>query len=636
LNLPAERPSSKYWLPALALVAGVVVVAVAGFFALQGPTGSTLATRQQHAPSTSTSSDLVQAVDALRNMSTGGGDAGPRIVFYLNQWLTSAPPPATPWTPDPMVESIPRIVRMSPGLALLDSPEFAEQNLIELFEQIPKLRNDSAALQARLAAFHWDLSYLQQCLWLHEIAERTRREPPPERLAPWLAEFEKSAGVSEAEQLAAAERMFDWTVRNIQLDPLPPPPPGPAATVGQASTDPIPASMLGQLGPGYGHVPLMTLLEGHGDAWERARVFILLCRQSGVPAVMLGYLDEEVANTPIPWVPGVLIGSELYLFDTQLGLPLPGPGGKGIATLVQARDDAAILSQLDIEGGPKYPLNKDKLASIVALIDAEPGALSRRMQLLEGALPSGDRMALSIRPSLLDARLRKCKGVGSVSLWRVPLEANLYHVAWQARLYSEPQLAQDHQRQNALSNPSLMAGRTLHLAGEFETVEQKPGARTLYLQARPPDQEVDALQTSGRAREAMGISQQLPQDPAQRDAILAVHLAATRRAKQNATYWLGLTYFDVGKYEAAVEWLNERVLGAPLPSFWDAGARYNLGRCFEALGQPEKAIPLYEGSKSPQQHGNLLRAKWLKERAQATAESAAPAESGEPDASAPR
>ena len=45
---------------------------------------------------------------------------------------------------------------------------------------------------------------------------------------------------------------------------------------------------------------------------------------------------------------------------------------------------------------------------------------------------------------------------------------------------------------------------------------------------------------------------------------------------------------------------------------WTDGARYNAARCYEALGELEKAIELLETGDSPQQHGNLLRAKMLR------------------------
>ena len=45
------------------------------------------------------------------------------------------------------------------------------------------------------------------------------------------------------------------------------------------------------------------------------------------------------------------------------------------------------------------------------------------------------------------------------------------------------------------------------------------------------------------------------------------------------------------------------------PSPWTPGARYNLARCYEQLGQSSLARQWLESDKeSPQRHGNLLRA----------------------------
>jgi tetratricopeptide (TPR) repeat protein len=79
----------------------------------------------------------------------------------------------------------------------------------------------------------------------------------------------------------------------------------------------------------------------------------------------------------------------------------------------------------------------------------------------------------------------------------------------------------------------------------------------------------------------------------------------------NAAYWLGLLLFDDGNYDVAIQWLERDELHAP-DSPWAAGARYNLGRAYEALGKFDEAISQYEKDTSPQRHGNRLRAKSLK------------------------
>ena len=89
-------------------------------------------------------------------------------------------------------------------------------------------------------------------------------------------------------------------------------------------------------------------------------------------------------------------------------------------------------------------------------------------------------------------------------------------------------------------------------------------------------------------------------------------------AKADASYWLGLLSYDVGNYEVAADWLLTRTLKATPDGPWTAGARYNLARAYEALGEVAQAIELLQGDDSPQRHGNLLRARQLRETLEST------------------
>ena len=60
---------------------------------------------------------------------------------------------------------------------------------------------------------------------------------------------------------------------------------------------------------------------------------------------MLATPDPKSPDGLRPWIPALVSGGNLYLFDTTYGLPIPGPKGQGIATLAQA---AAAL------GTPKW------------------------------------------------------------------------------------------------------------------------------------------------------------------------------------------------------------------------------------------------------------------------------------------
>jgi tetratricopeptide (TPR) repeat protein len=120
------------------------------------------------------------------------------------------------------------------------------------------------------------------------------------------------------------------------------------------------------------------------------------------------------------------------------------------------------------------------------------------------------------------------------------------------------------------------------------------------------------LANSDFYRKSIGLDAALPEDPQQQKAFLEEFIAIARDGKFNATYWLGLTYYESGKYETAVEWLGERTVQADPPSPWTPGARYNLARCYEQLGALDVARRWLESdTDSPQRHGNLLRARLL-------------------------
>jgi hypothetical protein len=544
--------------------------------------------------------NLTLALDSLRKLAEADDyQPAQRTIFYLNQWLSAEPAAKGAWEPDRLIRSLPRALREMPG----SDPQKPEDQ--PWIKDLSKLQFHSENLE--------EIQYLQQNLWLHDVAAHVRREPPAPRLKPWLKEIETSVGLPEAEQLATAERLLDWTTRNVQLDPLPPIPKDPLATAGTPEAA-LP-SALGQVGPGYSHLPLEILIYGHGDAHERARIFILLCRQVGIDAVMLAF-PEEQSTARRGWLPAALIGGKLYLFDTSLGLPIPGADGKGIATLDQVRKEPAILRQLDVDGVGKYPVSDaDFKQGIWAQIDAEPSALARRMALLQEAMPKATRLALATQPTQIEAAVRKSNSIDGVSLWRAPYDALMYRGGKLMRARTDPQLAGNLNRLQFLFQPDrpLMKGRNLHLQGRFENEDRKFGARSLYLQCRKSDREIDALVTNEFYRKFAKIEEHLPHNPQQREAAIQTISDVAREEKFYATFWLGLTYFEAGRYDAAIEWLGERTVQVSPPSPWTPAARYNLSRCYEQLGKMDLARQWLESDKdSPQRLGNMVRARMLK------------------------
>ena len=153
------------------------------------------------------------------------------------------------------------------------------------------------------------------------------------------------------DDLERTVRVFKWIMQQIQLVP--------AGSLGSLQLPHVPAR------------PYDVLLRGmaaeEGGMWaERSWLFMSLCRQLDIDAGLLTYSKGNVVeplvmttgpqgpagslaipvNKPkplIPWVCGALIHNQVYLFDARVGLPIPGPDGRGVATLEQAMNDPALL-----------------------------------------------------------------------------------------------------------------------------------------------------------------------------------------------------------------------------------------------------------------------------------------------------
>ncbi len=139
-----------------------------------------------------------------------------QIVDRLNQWIRPEKPPAD-WQADPMLSELPK--------PLADLPQVKNLGLMEFS------RFDGYALQ--------------EAAWLRDVSRWARGE--------------------KLDDLERAESLFDWVVRNIQVE--------------ADSPNRIPL------------FPWETLFFGRGTARERAWVYILLLRQMDIDAALLA-IDE--------------------------------------------------------------------------------------------------------------------------------------------------------------------------------------------------------------------------------------------------------------------------------------------------------------------------------------------------------
>ncbi|MFO0880633.1 MAG: hypothetical protein U0840_25075 [Gemmataceae bacterium] len=249
-----------------------------------------------------------------------------------------------------------------------------------------------------------DAYYLDACFLLRD-AMRARE----------TGAIESASGKIAPSLLDRATRAFEWTVRMVRL------------------TEPERVTLLPVPAP-----PAFCLRRGEGTPLERALVFLALLEQIGFdedePVAIQGslvFVPDERGQQQL-WCCGVATGKKpdaLYLFDPALGLPLPGPGGKGIATLAQVRKDPTLLTQLK-SGMLTYGISADQVKQASVGLVVPLSAVAPRMRVLQDrllrdrswnqqALPSPIRVRLAedADASLKSIRAAVSDGV-EVKIWK--------------------------------------------------------------------------------------------------------------------------------------------------------------------------------------------------------------------------
>jgi hypothetical protein len=392
----------------------------------------------------------------------------------------------------------------------------------------------------------------------------------------WLAAIARTARGDAADELAAAENLFRWTVRS--LAPVSDPPMAPSET--------LPGSRW--------MLPGEILLAGRASGAQRAWIFLELLRQAGIDGVMLATPGAGGAP-PRPWLPAAIIDGEAYLFEPTYGMAVPGPGGQGVATARQAAADPTILAALSL-AERSYPVQAGDLAGGLTWLGvADPWSLAPRMAAIgrELAVAHGVRVAADVQEIGGRATAALPGDAPPGGLWTFPWETlarrSLAGAALAAELGPLDLPVPDMSGRGGAFRP-LFAGRVREFRGDYDG---PTGAKAAYLAARRSRREVN---------EAVAA---LPDD---RAAALRQALA---RMKEDATYWLGLVMLAEGQDEAAADYLGRMTLEAAPDSRWTDAARINLAAALIRLGRGPEAAALLREDGSPQRYGSRLIADRL-------------------------
>lgn len=594
------------------------------------------------------------------------------MVEDLNTWARSLPE-TDDWAPDPLLKKLPEKLQKIPAVTNLDKLYFFTSDADFLQQAIwAKAVADRVILADEKGIYQYLLGAATDGLEKDRIVELHGSQYP---LHDSLAVLYPELNPEQIDNLARTCKLFDWIVRNIQLDEMPVEYRGEAAIQKAKDYVDVPTgdpAADGVEGPGYTKSPGQVLLTGKGDAWQRNRLFILLCRQLGIDAVMVNVYDRNETGKVVPWVVGALIADRLFLFDPIMGLPFPSPDYRRIATLKDVLAHRDFLTQLryklseSTDADSDYRIRPEQLDRIVVWLDASAESLSRRMALLEPNLTGDYRAKITFSPSKLQQELAEWK-FSRIELSPIPFQNSQYAIAFEKSVQRRKANAMrmnymlyeyfnfhipikkvvrkeriDEATQSIRSGekietatidqyllsearhrfllgvfePDMKSGRdTLgarKLRTDLELGRETEDAAQLFVNLTLDDSRIDEILSDDDWLIMLGLSAQSENqlsDQEQADLLVIIE-SCMKLIRTDASIWLALTNFETGDFGNAQNWLNQ-ISRFDTNRKWADLTNYNLARTHEALLNYTEAIKLYRQNRSQQKFGNIIRARLI-------------------------
>ena len=517
----------------------------------------------------------------------------------------------------------------------------AKSAAVDESEQVKELleeNSDLAVINRRegLVFLNTDAYFLQESFWISQIAQRVVEEDAVSlfelyRLAAdnYVVDSEEensiarivgklNSGLDEGAvtSLTKSIKCFDWVVRNVYLlDELVPTEDDIEQQRLNDAEDPAAAGvrMLGQQ-----RHPWQTLITGRGDYVDRAKVLLLMLRAVDLDAVMLFAGDDAK-----PWAVGVAINDDYFLFDTKMGLPIPGEKLGSVATLKALRANKELLSGLDLTieeslaDDSKYWVRPEQTEKLMAKTYVVPESLAQRMAGLESSLVGENRLNLGAFPSKEMARLPKLEGVEN-SLWDIAIETHRFRKAVGEAIpkaVSEDQLSDRlrwYYSDEAYIDQfhSYRTNRVRFFKGKFESLEEdrRRNAVESCQVLMYSDDDIDTLATDKTMMAIAGVADD--KNPVTFEATIKSVQAQMKLVRRDVGLFLSQCLFDNGNPGTAANWL-EGIARKDDVDRWRAGIEYLLGRSFESRKEYDLAVEQYRKEDSNQLHGNLIRTRLL-------------------------
>lgn len=591
------------------------------------------------------------------------------MVESLDNWIRNVQA-GTDWKPDPMLAGIDEKYKTLPSVAAVSDMKF-QLNDADFFQEAIWLKSvaDRSATQISKGIYQYMVSAAANGLQPKKTQQLLNAD---DQLLAAIRVLHPELSADESEYLTWTCRLFDWTVRNIQLDLMP-------VTyntdeVKKKAIDMVDiatgdAPVDGVVGPGYTKTVGDVISTGKGDLWQKSRLFILLCRQLSIDVVMLNVADRNDSSKIVPWSLGALIGGKIFLFDMKMGIPIPGKKYRQVATYEQVIKDPSILQQLrykvseSTDDDPDYRIIPEELKTVHVWLEASEESLSRRMQLLEPKLTGDFRVAIKFQPSKVNDLL-KGKSFTSISLSPLPFQTRQYMDTFKSALTRKKTEAI---RRNYLqrtyfdikipikkmvrkdrideATQSLKSGQeetievTTYLLAEARHrfllgvfgADAKSGRNTLgarklredleagrdildasqmFMDLALDDERIDEILSDKDWVTMMGLDAKNDLDAKDQENFFNIFEAVLRLIRTDSSIWLGLASFETDDFGNAKNWFGE-ISRFDKSNRWSYLANYNLARSQEALYDYKNAIESYRNIESPQKFGNIIRARLI-------------------------
>jgi tetratricopeptide (TPR) repeat protein len=527
-------------------------------------------------------------------------------------------------------------------------------------ETIPQVYQDSLwwKSMATETFLYTDAFFLQEQFWLSQIVARVREEKTGTRFAylthagrtqPVTLEQVVQGGngqleTSGVERLVLAMKLFDWTVRNVSGEPFPEIPTAEAAA--ELAVRPLqegqPWSVAGVRGAGYRNYLWQTLNYGRGDAWEQGHLFLQLARHAGLDACVLGLpavqpnkLFPRVSHPDlVPWAIGVLVDSEIFLFDPRLGLPLHHPETLSVLTLRQATENPQWLQwhgltpEESTEADSAYPVRSSDLKNIVALLDYPLECFSLRTQFLQRNLTGANRVEVFFTPDDVAQRFQSHPLIADVQLWALPLETQMFRDSIRdAKLRSTrdrfimTKIQWQQREEGYFDDFSLLRrSRVLYLLGRFypDSAELVDDCFKELQRMQYSDDDWKNIADNPDLQKSLGLYQSSGQSAAEFRQALENQKAAMVVVRGDAKMYMAMAHSEIQNHSTAINLLRH-VEKFDSENKWKRHKTYLEGRSQEAMKNYEQAIATYlelerqfREARSPRDHGNVLRARMLR------------------------